>query len=178
MKLKINKLEVTPYPIDRTALVTMLVPLQEGTQLSQRAEKINKGGYVAEVKKPRKSDDMNKYMWVLCGKLAEKISYMTKEDAYRHGIKSVGKWVDVTVPKPEAQNLVKGWQNNGIGWFAEFLHYGDHTVAMRCYIGSSVYEASDLRRLTNFIVEECKGLGIETMTPAELDHLEYLWSVM
>lgn len=177
MKLKINHIAVTPVPLEKMATVHIDIPLQEGLKLAESVDKINLGEYVVEIKRPRKSQNMNSYMWVLCGRIAEKVHHLNKEDVYKQGIRHVGKWVDVTIPKENAKDLVTGWQNNGIGWFAEFLHTGEETTSMRCYIGSSVYEHGELRRLTNFIVDEAKGLGVETMTPAELDHLEYLWGI-
>lgn len=177
LKVNIQHIDISPLPYSQTAVVTLDIPLSEGLELSQKAKKINGGKYIAEIKKPRKSQNMNSYMWVICDKIAGKIHHMSKEDVYRQAIRHTGKWVDVTVPKGEAKKLITGWQNNGLGWFAEVFHTGGETISMRCYIGSSVYDHNELRKLTNFIVEEAQGLGIETATPAELDHLEYLWSV-
>lgn len=41
--------------------------------------------------------------------------------------------------------------------------------------GSSTYDTAEMSTLINGLVEECKDLGIETMTPQELERMMALY---
>lgn len=43
------------------------------------------------------------------------------------------------------------------------------------YYGSSTYNTEQMSRLIDNIVQDCKAVGIETMTPAELAALKDAW---
>lgn len=43
---------------------------------------------------------------------------------------------------------------------------------MLLYYGSSTYDGAQMARLIDNIVQDCKAVGIETMTPDELARLE------
>lgn len=177
MKARILNYRASELTADGETLIVVAIPLREGKSFVENAEKIRGGEYVIEIKKPRKSKNMNSYMWVLCDKLAERMPPLTKEDIYRACVQQAGKWVDASVGILDMVALETSWQSNGIGWFCDVLHKGEQEALVRCYIGSSVYDHSELRKLTNYVVDECGRYGIETATPAELDHLEYLWEV-
>lgn len=177
MKANIKQLKVTRIPSKGVAEVSVIIPLRESESFENKAEDISKGNYTIEVKKPRKSKNMNSYMWVLCDKLAEKMPPLTKEDIYKACVQQAGKWIDTKVEAIDVPAMELSWNQNGIGWFCEKLHEGTYEAVMRCYIGSSVYDHNELRKLTNYVVDECRQYGIEVMTPSELDHLEYLWEV-
>lgn len=91
-----------------------------------------------EIKKYRKkrSLDANSYMWVLCGKLAEKIG-STKESVYRQHILNMGVYKVAEISEDAAETLIIGWQMNGIGWLAERVDYGAHDgfVLVNLYYG-------------------------------------------
>ena len=64
-----------------------------------------------------------------------------------------------------------------LGWVTEQVDYmpDGETVVVRCYYGSSTYNTKQMSRLIDFLVEECKELGIETMSPQELRSLMEAW---
>lgn len=182
MKAFINNIRVLDLPYEHINKLIIEIPIREGTDFVNSEEKINKGGYVIEIKKPRKSKNMNSYMWVLCDKLGEKIGF-TKEEIYKTAVKDAGKWFDLKVASEDYPSMESSWKRNGIGWFSEtmFTWYDSEEdmemTEARCYIGSSAYDHNELRKLTNYIVMECQNFGVETMTPQELDYLEHLWEV-
>lgn len=137
------------------------------------AEKLN-----IEIKKYRKkrSLDANAYMWVLCGKLAEKIG-STKESVYRQHILNMGVYKVAEISEDAAETLIIGWQMNGIGWLAERVDYGarDGFVLVNLYYGSSVYNTKQMSRLLDSVVEDCKEQGIQTETPDEIAKMVNLW---
>lgn len=131
--------------------------------------------YSVEIKeyKPKRSLDANGYLWVMCGKIAAKMN-IPKEEVYRKAIREIGGNSDtVCVMEKAADALCDGWRHNGLGWVAErFPSKIDGCVNVTLYYGSSTYDTATMQRLINYVVEDAKELGIETMTPQELARLE------
>lgn len=124
----------------------------------------------------RRSLDANAYLWTLCDKIASEIRAI-KEDVYRQAVHDVGVFADVAVSDSKAKDISEAWEAHGIGWIAETM---DHCklpgcTKLRLYKGSSVYDTRQMSRLIDYIVEEAQGLGIETMTPAELATIKSEW---
>jgi hypothetical protein len=46
---------------------------------------------------------------------------------------------------------------------------------IRAYYGSSTYNTKQMSRLIDAIVEDCKEMDIETLTPRELDAMKSRW---
>lgn len=136
-------------------------------------------GYVVTLKKPKaKSTNMHNYMWSLCDAIARKkhgFMSLTKEDIYRLAVREVGLWNDVKVPNESTGELIADWQRNGIGWFAETVFRGDEETTIRLYRGASVYDAEQLYRLTNHVVQMANDAGINTMTKTEMEQLKEKW---
>ena len=136
-------------------------------------------GYVITLKKPKhKSINMHNYMWALCDAIAKKrhgFMSLTKEDVYRLAVRDVGLWNDVKVPNGSTKELIEDWQRNGIGWFAETVFVGDEETTLRLYRGASVYNAEELYRLTNYVVQMAQDAGVSTITDAEIEQLKEKW---
>lgn len=134
--------------------------------------------YTAELKEYRehRSLDANAYFWVLCDKLAEATG-IPKTEIYRQSIREIGgNTQTVCVPTKGADKLVSNWGHNGLGWIADTTESklpGCTNVIL--YYGSSTYDKSQMARLIDNIVQDCKAVGIETMTPAQLDALKEEW---
>ena len=136
-------------------------------------------GYVITLKKPKqKSINMHNYMWALCDAIARKrhgFMSLTKEDIYRLAVRDVGLWNDVKVPNDSTKELIEDWQRNGIGWFAETVFRGDEETTLRLYRGASVYNAEELYRLTNYVVQMAQDVGVSTISDAEIEQLKEKW---
>ena len=136
-------------------------------------------GYTLTLKKKKqKSRDMHNYMWALCDEIAKRdrsFYSVTKEDIYRLAVREVGLWNDIKVSNESTKDLIEDWQRNGIGWFAETVFRSDTETVLRLYRGASVYDAEHLYRLTNYVVDMAKELGIETITDTEMERLKELW---
>lgn len=134
--------------------------------------------YVCEIKQYRKkrSLDANNYFWALCDRLAEKLR-ISKLDVYRNLIKNIGGNNQIVcVPEKAVDKLISGWEHNGIGWIAETTTSKlDGCVNVILYYGSSTYDTTQMSRLIELIVQECKQQDIETMTPQELERLCCEW---
>jgi len=131
--------------------------------------------YKVEIKEYRKgrSLDANAYFWVLCDKISA-VSNVPKEEIYRNAIREIGGNSDtVCVLEKAADALCQGWEHNGLGWITErFPSKIDGCVNVTLYYGSSTYDTKNMSRLIDNIVQDAKELGIETLTPQELDRLE------
>lgn len=131
-----------------------------------------------EIKSYRKARSLsaNGYLWVLCGKLAEKIG-ISKEDVYRQHIINMGIYRPAEISENAVDTLIKGWESKGIGWIAEKVDYGRNEgfSLVNLYYGSSVYNTKQMSRLLDSVIEDCKEQGIQTMTPDEIANMKSLW---
>lgn len=134
--------------------------------------------YTCEVKEYRRkrSLDANAYFWTLCDKLAEATN-QPKELIYRESIRNIGGNSETgCFQDAAAKKLCQIWASRGLGWVTETTPSklpGCTNVIL--YYGSSTYDAAQMSRLIDNIVQDCKAVGIETMTPEELARLKEAW---
>ena len=121
----------------------------------------------------KRSLDANGYAWVLMDKIAARM-HIDKAEVYREAIKSIGGVSEtVCVQDKAVDRLRQGWEQNGIGWQTDTMPSklkGCTNVIL--YYGSSTYDTQQMSLLIDHIVQDAKALGIETMTPAELEALK------
>ena len=121
----------------------------------------------------KRSNDANAYYWQLIGQLSAKLNIPPK-DIYRSHIMDVGGNYEVVPIREDAVDFwIKAWESKGIGWVSAIL--GDSKLRgymnVICFYGSSTYDTTQMSRLIDLCVQDCKEQGIETMTPAELERL-------
>ena len=136
--------------------------------------------YDLEVKEHRKkrSLDANAYAWVLIGKLAEAMR-ITPVEVYRQAIQNVGGNYEVIPIKEEAADHFKRvWEAKGLGW--PCLDMGKSKIDgyrnLKAYYGSSTYDICQMSQLIDNLVQDCKALDIETLTPDKLALLMEGWN--
>lgn len=136
--------------------------------------------YDVEIKehRERRSLDANAYAWVLIGKIAE-AAETSPEAVYRSYVKDIGGNYDVVCVKAQAAEAFrKAWEHTGIGWQTQEMPSKlKGCVNVMCYYGSSVYDTRQMSRLIDLAVQDAKNLGIETMTPRELEELMIKWEM-
>ena len=128
---------------------------------------------------PRKKRSLsaNAYAWVLIGKLAAELG-QTKTLIYRSAIRDIGDNYDIVYVQTRAIEAFRaGWDHrkDESGWFTEILDQDDDGAQIICYYGSSVYDTRQMAALIDYLVQEAKAYGIETMTPAEQADLMQKW---
>nr|DAW55689.1 MAG TPA: NinB protein [Caudoviricetes sp.] len=134
--------------------------------------------YTVTIKEFRKkrSLDANAYAWVLMNKLADKLN-MGVRDLYRHYIPDIPENSQVVcVPTEAVEKLQSGWAHNGIGWCSDTLKSklpGCTNVVL--YYGSSTFDQKQMGVLLDLIIEDCKQVGVEYLTPEELERLKGEW---
>lgn len=128
---------------------------------------------IKEYKKKR-SLNANSYCWVLLQKLADKLN-TTKEELYRKYIREKGIFRTITIDNQAVSTFIHLWEEKGLGWICEVLNKNETTTDLIAYYGTSSYNTSQMAHYVDYIVEECKLQGIETMTPEELESLKENW---
>ena len=103
---------------------------------------------------------------------------MPKTEIYRSAVKDIGGNTNIGCFRDsDIDDICKLWATNGLGWFAE--PFGSRIDGCRnvvFYRGSSVYDNAQMSRLIENIVQDCKAVGIETLTPSELERLKEGWA--
>lgn len=126
-----------------------------------------------DVKKWRnkRSLSANAYCWVLITQIAQSMTPpMNKEEVYVEMLKRYGQGGFISIQADKASDVTRAFDyyvQKGEGEVngKNFLHY-------MVYIGSSKYNTKEMATFISGIVEEAKDLGIETLTPQELEMLE------
>ena len=135
--------------------------------------------YNLEVKEYRKkrSLDANAYAWVLIHKLAE-VMHLTPEEVYLQQIPNVGNnYTPMCVREQDVDRFKKSWQSNGLGWPVKDLGMSQVPGCrnLMAYHGSSTYDTEQMSRLIDNLVQDCKALDIETLSPDKLALLKEEW---
>lgn len=172
MKADVKKMSVA-FSDMYTAIITLKVSKYALRDMPDDSKPLE-----VEIRRKRKKRSLsaNAYCWVLCQKIAERIRFLTKEDVYRNAIRNAGVWFPAKVPKGRADDFKACWEGNGIGWLAVPMDTGSDFAEFQCYKGSSVYNSEEMQNLLDELVEEAKGLGIETATPIERARLIDEWN--
>lgn len=161
-----------------------LVPMGKGAYLSFFCEDVREARQLHEslkdadievtVKKWRekRSLNANAYAWALINQIAFKTKQKVT-DVYRNAIREVGGNTDIVCVMDRAvERLRDSWEKNGIGWITETLDSKlDGCTNVILYYGSSTFDTAQMSVFIDSIVQDAKALGIETMTPQELEGL-------
>lgn len=121
----------------------------------------------------RRSIDANAYCWVLCTKIAEVLN-TSKDEVYEEMIQKYG-----ILEKDERGYFTITIRNDVdisiLGGHWKFYKTDGHFNAYLKIKGSSEYTTREMSYFIDMIVRDAKELGIETMTPTELEELKRLW---
>lgn len=161
-----QKFQVTLEVNERNRFLEMLDELKGLEKLTLKFDKF----------KQKRSLDANAYCWQLISKIAEK-TRVPKEEVYRQAIREIGGNYDVVCIKEEAADSIRSaWSKNGLGWQSDtMLSKLDGCTNVILYYGSSTYNTEQMSRLIENIIQDCKALGIETKSEAELNSLLQNW---
>ena len=135
--------------------------------------------YTLEIKEYRKkrSLDANAYAWVLIHKLAAAM-HLTPEEVYLQQIPNIdNNFTPMCVRERDVERFIKSWGSNGLGWPVKDL--GPSQVPgcrnLMAYHGSSTFDTKQMSKLIDNLVQDCKALDIETLTPDKLALLKEGW---
>ena len=122
--------------------------------------------------KEKRSLNANAYAWLLITKIAN-VYRQSKEEVYLDMLKHYGQSEIVSVLSHiDVKPFFQYYEEVGTSKLnnKDFTHY-------KVFKGSSQFDTREMSILIDGIVAECDQLGIETMTPAELEKIKSLWGV-
>ena len=152
------------------------ITIQLHSQYDLLSEEFNKIQALQEIDielkehKEKRSLNSNGYAWVLITKIADSLR-ANKEDIYLEMLKRYGQSEIVSVLSSiDVTGYFKYYDIAGTSTLnnKEFTHY-------KCFKGSSEYDTREMSILIDGIVSEAKTLGIETLSPEEIENLKNSW---
>jgi hypothetical protein len=131
--------------------------------------------YVADIDviKKKRSLNSNNYAWHLVGEIGN-ILRKSKEEVYLQMLKDYGQSVVVSVVEQAESSFkktIKYYED-----FGESIHNGKLFKHIKVYIGSSEMDSKQMSILVSGIVDECKNLDIETLTPEQISLMNSRWT--
>lgn len=126
----------------------------------------------------KRSQDANAYAWVLIGKLAD-VMRIPPVEVYRQAIQNIGGNYEVIPIREDAADKFKqSWERQGLGW--PCVDLGASKLRgyrnLKAYYGSSTYDTRQMSQLIDCLVQDCKALGIETLSDEKLSLLVGEWN--
>ena len=160
------------------ARISFAIEQDQLTAAKLLADELREGLISLECKKwkNRRSLDANAYMWVLVDKIA-KATRQRPADVYRHAIRQIPGHSTIVCVQDKAKDVLKQqWEARGLGWQTEELDSRiEGCTNLMLFYGSSTYDTEQMSLLIDTIVDDAKELGIETLTPFELEGMVQAW---
>lgn len=126
--------------------------------------------YDIEIHREKRSQNANAYAWALIGKIADALR-TDKDAVYLQMLERYGQSEIVTVREDVPwQRIFKYAEQIGKG-----VVKGRAFTHVRVYRGSSEYDSREMAVLIDGIIDEAKGLGIETLPPEEVARMKERW---
>ena len=162
------------------ATITFTVnELEEARALFQNLKECEKLKLKVDQYRQKRSLNANSYFWVLADKLAVKLG-IPKEKIYRDAIRNIGGNSETVCVRNQAvKKLCDSWSQHGIGWQTDTMPSkieGCTNVVL--YYGSSTYDTKQMTLLIDNIVQDCKAVGIETLSEKDLALLKANWGAV
>ena len=120
-------------------------------------------------KRAKRSLSQNSYAWELITKIGN-VLRKSKEEVYLQMLKDYGQSEIVSILSSiDPKCYFKYYEKIGTGIVnnKEFTHY-------KIFKGSSEFDSKEMTILIDGIIQECKQLGIETLTPDEIAKLKII----
>ena len=125
-----------------------------------------------KVHREKRSLDANSYFWVIVSKIAEKIN-LGNDEVYKKLLDNYGVYTPIVVKESALNRMLSQWRYTKV--LGEIKVGNQKGIQVLCYFGSSTYDSKEMSRLIDGAVSEAKDLGIETVTPDELEKMKKLW---
>ena len=168
MEIKVTKCEAIRWG-DKIYLAILTPNIKDVEKLVETVNN-SKKPYIADIKQEvkKRSTKANAYAWAL---IQEIVNYLnlrgateTKESIYFQMLRNYGQGLVLT-----------GLTERQISHAKQMYKYYDEATEpfsdkpiLKVYIGSSLYDTTEMTILLNGIIHECQQLGIETATPDEV----------
>jgi hypothetical protein len=117
--------------------------------------------------KPKRTLSQNSYAWALINELANKMR-MSKEEMYINLLEDYSQCLMIPVEKGKKPN----------GYFKYYKYIattninGKEADYYKVFKGSSEFNTEEMGIFLDGMIQECKQLGIETLTPEEIEAMQ------
>ena len=120
----------------------------------------------------RRSLDANAYLWVLLQKMAEAL-HRDKWGLYLEKLGEYGVFTHIIVKPHMVEKVKEEWRT--VKELGEMCVNGTTGIQLQCYFGSSTYNTKEMSVLIDGVVSEAKEMGIETLSPDQLERMKAEW---
>lgn len=148
----------------------LMLAVRDHVKARQLVYHFKAGDYELTKAKTRRSLSANAYCWSLCREIAAAVG-LTKEEIYREAVRRVGPYAQLVMPARAAEDFTRRWRANGTGWNVDLVDKAPDGILLHAYYGSSTYDTREMSRLLDYLVQDAKALGIETLSERELSLL-------
>ena len=113
--------------------------------------------------KKHRSLSQNAYMWQLINEIGVKVR-KSKEEVYLDLLKNYGQGIYVKIrAEINPKNYFKYYTKEG---------EDNNCIFYKVYRGSSEYDSKEMTILIDGLIQECKQVGIETLTPEQIAQMK------
>ncbi|WP_312093414.1 hypothetical protein [Aminipila sp.] len=132
---------------------------------------------VISVAKQKRSNTANGKAWLLLGKIAKELSKeqpISAEEIYKEMVPFCSEGTVLIMKDEAVEKHIHLWEHEPkekIGWSCKILGSRNGYTEVLNYYGSSCFDTVEMHKLLTLIVQECKQLNIETLSPDELERL-------
>ena len=152
----------------------LILTLPAPNEARKLVYKFKPGEYELTKKTKKRSKDANAYLWTLCDRIAQAVG-ITKEEVYREAVLDYGQFIECSVSGNDSRRFIKQWKSQGIGYQTQIVGAVGNSIIIHAYYGSHLYDTAQMARLINGVIEEARGMDIETMPEEELQSLLSSW---
>lgn len=110
-----------------------------------------------------RSNEANKYMWVLITKIAQALNNKVPE-IYMNMIRDYGIQYEMVIPRSANPSHLFDYYKR--------IRRGKLRTRYHVYIGTSHYDTKQMSKFIDGVIYEAKELGIETMTPRQIAEMK------
>lgn len=133
--------------------------------------------YTADLKlhREKRSKDANAMYWEMCGRLARELG-LTPEEVYRRHIKDMAVYDVLCIKADSLDAFTRRWCSEHLGRRVETRESKlPGCTTLLAYYGSSDFNRAEMSRLIDACMEDCKAVGIDTMSEQERSLLLEEW---
>ena len=131
--------------------------------------------YSIKEHKEKRSIRANNYAWELIGKIGIELK-RNKNEIYREFIRNRGIYRIITLSNNSVPTFIKLWNDRGLGWLCETSETEiEGFTDVIAYYGSSSYSTKQMAYFIDYVIQEAKLLGIETLPPDEIEKMKKDW---
>lgn len=176
ISLNFDKTEI--HTSDGAVWLALRLPPDSRQQARRFVMEFNGKLHTAEIKqfRQKRSLDANSKCWAMLRELSAAVGIPDVE-IYKGIVREIGPYKEFTMTTDEAKTFRVAWERLGIGWPVEQVDYtpdGDRVV-LRAYYGSSTYNTKQMSLLIDRVIQDCRAVGIETMSDRDRSLLLEDW---